>query len=55
MELLSIAAIVLAGSILESFFSVMFGRKSPKASQEDPFDAVTEQRYSRLGSEYETV
>ena len=54
MELLTIAGIVLSASILESFLGVVFGRRAPIETKEETLDAVTEQRYSRLGSEYET-
>ena len=54
MELLTIAGIILAASILESLFGVVFGRWRPKEVTEAPLDNLTEQRYSRLGSEYET-
>jgi hypothetical protein len=54
MELLTIAGIILTASILESLFGVVFGRRRPKEVTEAPLDNLTERRYSRLGSEYET-
>ena len=56
MELLTLAGIILTASILESFLGVLFGRKAPSGSGEEaPMDNLTEQRYSRLGSEYDVV
>jgi len=55
MELLTIAGIILAASILESFFGVVFGRNIPKESADAPLDTLMEQRYSRLGSEYDVI
>ena len=55
MELLSIAAIILVGSIFESFLCVVLGRNAQTDRTDAPIDEVTELRYSRLGSEYETI
>jgi hypothetical protein len=55
MELLTLAGIILTASILESFLGVIFGRKNPSEPDEASFDNLTEQRYSRLGSEYDVI
>jgi len=56
MELLTLAGIILTASILESFLGVLFGRKPRSGGAQDaPMDNLTEQRYSRLGSEYDVI
>ena len=54
MDVLHLIGIILAASLLESLFSVLFVRRSEDTSEID-FDLETEARYSRLGSEYEDV
>lgn len=55
LELLTLAGIILSASILESFLGVIFGRKAPEDTDVAQMDNLTEQRYSRLGSEYDVV
>ena len=55
MELLTLAGIILTASILESFLGLLFGRKAPRDAEDAPMDNLTEQRYSRLGSEYDVI
>ena len=55
MELLTLTGIILSASILESFFGVLFGRKKTNESENETLDDLTEQRYSRLGSEYDVI
>ena len=55
MELLALTGIILSASILESFFGVIFGRKTPTETEDQSLDDLTEQRYSRLGSEYDVI
>jgi len=52
MDVLHLIGIILAASLLESLFGVLFGRRERNESEID-FDLETEARYSRLGSEYE--
>ncbi|SMX23763.1 hypothetical protein [Boseongicola aestuarii] len=55
MEVLTLAGIILSASILESFLGVIFGRRKPEDPEDAPLDTLMEQRYSRLGSEYDEI
>ncbi|MDJ1017015.1 MAG: hypothetical protein QNJ35_10935 [Paracoccaceae bacterium] len=48
MELLIVAAIVLAGSLIESMFSLAFWSGQSGKPKDNAFDAVTDSRYARL-------
>ena len=51
MEILLLAGVVLLGSVVESAFAwLLAGRPEPDSSS---FDARTEDRYSRLHSDFE--
>ena len=52
MAILFIALVVLAGSIVESAIALALSGRKPKRREADP---ITEARYSRLGSDFETV
>ena len=52
MDLVHLLVIILAASLLESLFSVLFGRRHESEPEVD-LDRELEARYSRLGSEYE--
>ena len=49
-EILFLIMIILTGTIIQSLFSMLFSPRKPKAPE---FDQLTDDRYSRLGSEYE--
>ncbi len=53
MEFLVLLAIVLVGSIVESFVAFLFGGITPKDAQ-SLFDVETDARYDRLGDDWET-
>ena len=51
MELAILLAVVLVGSIVESFFAFLFGRMTPKDAQ-SLFDVETDARYDRLDDDW---
>ena len=55
MEVLTLAGIILSASILESFLGVIFGRRKLADPEDAALDNLMEQRYSRLGSEYDVI
>ena len=53
MDLIIVAALILLGSILDSAFAFFFAPQGP--TSETPLDALTDDRYTRLQSDFDAA